>query len=40
MSAKNYDQINKCFENLIRKIYEAKKENLKLSGKFSLNDSN
>ena len=39
MSAKNYDQINKCFENLIRRIYEAKKENLKLSGKFSLNDS-
>ena len=39
MSAKNYDQINRCFETLIRKIYEAKKENLKLSGKFSLNES-
>ena len=39
MSANNYDQINRCFETLIRKIYEAKKENLKLSGKFSLNES-
>ena len=39
MSAKNYDQINRCFETLIIKIYEAKKENLKLSGKFSLNES-
>jgi len=39
MSAKNYDQINRCFDNLIRRIYETKKENLKLSGKFSLNES-
>ena len=39
MSAKNYEQINRCFENLIRRIYEAKKENLKMSGKFSLNES-
>ena len=39
MSAKNYDQINRCFDNLIRRIYESKKENLKLSGKFSLNES-
>ena len=39
MSAKKYDEINRCFEDLIRKIYEAKKENLKMSGKFSVNES-
>ena len=39
MSAKKYDEINRCFEDLIKKIYEAKKENLKMSGKFSVNES-
>ncbi len=39
MSAKNFDEINKCFEDLIIKIYETRKENFKLSGKFSVNES-
>jgi Rab family protein len=39
MSARKYDEINKCFEDLIRKIYETKKENLKMSGKYSMNES-
>ena len=39
MSARKYDEINRCFEDLIKKIYETKKENLKMSGKYSLNES-
>ena len=39
MSARKYEQINKCFEDLIERIYETKKENLKMSGKFSMNES-
>jgi len=39
MSARKFDEINKCFEDLIIKIYENKKENLKMSSKFSVNES-
>ena len=39
MSAKKYDEINRCFEDLIIRIYEARKENFKLSGKFTINES-
>ena len=37
LSAKNYDEINRCFEIMIKKIYESKKESYKGSG--SVNDS-
>jgi len=39
MSAKKYDEINICFEELIKKIYDTKKENYKMSGKYSINES-
>jgi Rab family protein len=39
MSAKKYDEINRCFEDLIRKIYENKKEHYKMSSKVSMNES-
>ena len=39
MSAKQFDVINKCFEDLIIKIYERKRENFKMSGRFSSNGS-
>ena len=39
MSAKKFDEINKCFEVLIKKIYDTKKEDLKMSQKFSVNES-
>ena len=39
MSAKKFDEINRCFEDLIKKIYERKKEILKNSGLFSANES-
>ena len=39
MSAKKFDDINSCFEVLVRRIYEAKKDNLKISQKYSVNDS-
>ena len=39
MSAKRFDEINRCFEDLIKKVYETKKENLKMTGKFSVNES-
>ena len=39
MSAKKYDEINRCFEDLIRKIYENKKEHYKMSSKISMNES-
>ena len=39
MSARRYDEINRCFEDLIKKVYETKKENLKMSCKLSVNES-
>ena len=33
MRARRYDEINRCFEDLIKKVYETKKENLKMSCK-------
>ena len=39
MSAKKFDDINSCFEVFVRRIYEAKKDNLKISQKYSVNDS-
>ena len=39
MSAKKFDEINRCFEDLVIKIYERKKEILKMSGVFSANES-
>ena len=39
MSARRYDEINRCFEDLIKKVYETKKENLKMSCKLSFNES-
>ena len=39
MSAKNFEEINKCFNELIKNIYEEKKKSFKFTGKISLNDS-
>ena len=39
MRARRYDEINRCFEDLIKKVYETKKENLKMSCKLSVNES-
>ena len=37
VSARKYDEINRCFEEMIKRIYDIKKENFKANG--SINES-
>ena len=39
MSAKKFDEINECFQVLVKKIYETKKDNFKVTQKISVNES-